>query len=482
MRNVHNFSETTKYEKRTVTHVCGAPDNRVNGPWKSSSQGKRQIARSQRSDIVRTDPLPGGKYYKSTDYLACFVTTTSYPGRVLYYGSGSYNECPLPPTKTRYAHIDEMKWDASSDWGAWNIGLTASLAPDIPLHVSAAARSIMLSKLHTNDLDAGTFLGELGETLATVRSLVKDAHNFRRGYAKLLQSMRRFGATEAAKQLVKRASRNLQGKNHFKSLKIPPRAIRREVKDWRRESSSYYLTDDYLGFRRSLGKWEYRKNRRRIRGLETKVASRYLEFIYGITPIMRDIFSVLSEFEEGPFQSPVGIAKGYMRDYDFNSENYGTSSFPLKSNIYKVTGEFKRGVECQATYKVLNPTLYQMKNYGIENPLGVAWEVTTLSFVMDWFTGIGNFISALNAGFGLHYLEGYETNFLKISGKLYHRMIPASVTPLEGSADSICGLTTTSMRRDSKPGFVPPPIYFRVDLNTSQVISSIALLITAFRR
>lgn len=482
MRNVHDFTEVPTYEKRIVTHACGNPDGRTNGAWTSRTQGKRQITRSQRSDIMRTDPLPNGMYYKSTDYLACFVVTTPYPGRILYSNSGSYNECSLPSPPTRTARIDEMKWDSSSDWGAWKIGLNSSLTPDIPLHVSAAARSIMLSKLHTNDLDAGVFLGELGETLSTIRSLVKDAHNFKRGYARLLQSMQRFGATEAAKQLVKRASRSLQGKNSYKSLKIPPRAIRREVRDWRRESSSYYLTDDYLGFRRSLGKWDYRKNRRRIRGLETKIASRYLEFIYGIIPIMRDIHSTLSEFENGPFQRPVGIAKGYMRDYDFNSENYGTSSFPLRSNIYKVSGEFKRGVECQASYKVLNPTLYQMKNYGIENPLGIAWEVTTLSFVLDWFTGIGNFISALNAGFGLHYTEGYETNFLKIDAKLYHRMVPAGIGVLEGSPDSMCGLTTTSMRRDSKPGFVPPPIYFRVDLNVSQVISSIALLFSSFRR
>jgi len=131
---------------------------------------------------------------------------------------------------------------------------------------------------------------------------------------------------------------------------------------------------------------------------------------------------------------------------------------------------------------VTDPTIYQLNRYGVANPLSLLWELTTLSFVVDWFTGIGDFLDSLTASFGLSYLWGYETRYVRGQFTVLHDMLTPPQYPISGDRYARCPVTLTSMRRYANPGFLPPPIYFRVDLNLNRVLSSIALLTTAIRR
>jgi hypothetical protein len=208
----------------------------------------------------------------------------------------------------------------------------------------------------------------------------------------------------------------------------------------------------------------------------TRAAREYLRYMYGIRPIMNDIHGVLSALENGFYNTPAGFAKGVSIDPNFNAGSYGSAYFPLESNIDTVSGEFRRGVEVAAYYKVASPARYALNSYGLSNPLALAWELTTLSFVVDWFTGVGNFLRGLTAGFGLDYLSGYETDFLSIDGVLHHRVVSKSLLALDGDPVMKCGLRVRAMKRTAEPGFLPPPVYLKVDLNLGQVLSSLALL------
>lgn len=131
-------------------------------------------------------------------------------------------------------------------------------------------------------------------------------------------------------------------------------------------------------------------------------------------------------------------------------------------------------------YKVTTPSLYELNRYGLLNPAALLWELQPLSFVADWFTGLGSFLQALSLGFGLRFQNGYQTTFVNGDFDVLHRVAP-NVPVKQGSPYAKVKVHSRAMNRTIDIGFVPPPVYFRVDLNLSQAIAS-ASLITAILR
>lgn len=422
LRDVRDFRTPSSVLlfNRTIKQLCGGGPLTYGTTKSTTAPGRRQILRSQRSESMPTEPTAQGVYYRSTPYVACFVTTTPQKGRLTCKQLGRYDtECSLSPTRPRYKWWEEYWWDESTDWGAWDAGLRTDLTPDIPDHILASARNRLLGKLKTQDFNAAVFAGELKDTVGTVASIAGDA-------LRLLRSLRHpIGA--------------------FRNLSL-----------------------------------------REARRTHTRAAQEYLRFMYGVRPLMNDIYSISNNMTNGWFNTPIGSARVDQVDESFNPSGYGSYDFPKMSNIDKISGSWRRGVKIEAFYKVSNPTIYQLENYGLLNPAALAWELTTLSFVVDWFTGIGNFLSGLSAGFGLTYISGYETRYLKIDGQLHHKVLseggPDPKIMMSGDEYMVCGLTSRAMRRIADPGFLPPPIYLRVDLNLSQALSSLALLTSALSK
>jgi hypothetical protein len=50
-----------------------------------------------------------------------------------------------------------------------------------------------------------------------------------------------------------------------------------------------------------------------------------------------------------------------------------------------------------ARYKISDPTMKTVTQFGISNPLLLAWELIPYSFVIDWMFPVGNFLSSLDA-------------------------------------------------------------------------------------
>jgi hypothetical protein len=62
----------------------------------------------------------------------------------------------------------------------------------------------------------------------------------------------------------------------------------------------------------------------------------------------------------------------------------------------------------------------QLNDVGLANPLLTGWEVTPYSFVVDWFIGVGDFLSAVNAFTGGYkFKAGSVTRFWDLSTTRY---------------------------------------------------------------
>ncbi len=143
-----------------------------------------------------------------------------------------------------------------------------------------------------------------------------------------------------------------------------------------------------------------------------KLAEAWLGFTLAAKPLMDDIYNAAVACVQG-FHVPLfAIARVEKIDPDFGPK---MPQFPFQDWFwhYEDNSVCKRGVNVELAYKVLNPTLYALDSFGILNPIALAWEALPLSFVVDYFFGIGNFLNAMQAPIGIELVYGYRTSWLK---------------------------------------------------------------------
>lgn len=207
-------------------------------------------------------------------------------------------------------------------------------------------------------------------------------------------------------------------------------------------------------------------------GLPKAVASAYLGFMYGVKPLMQDAYAAASIIQNG-LSKPAASAKVVIMDDDYKVPANRSDG------VAKYSGEVSRGIEIGVTFKVTNPSHYELWRYGLTNPAAIAWELTTLSFVIDWFTGIGAFIEGLQQPVGLSILSQYETSFVRNNFREELRLTPAPnqwgiVMKKECWATGNYNLK--AMYRTAGSSLPPPAPYVSLGLSSTQATSLLALI------
>lgn len=144
-------------------------------------------------------------------------------------------------------------------------------------------------------------------------------------------------------------------------------------------------------FQRTLG-----ITAKRPKSKEDNIPSLWLEYSYGWAPLLSDTFTMLDRTFEVP---SAFVRKVYRKTVDYSGE--------VKSTFEKcsISGTITcRGV-ATAWVSVDVPAIQAISQYGVTNPLAVAWEAVPFSFVVDWFAPIGDFINSLGATAGLSFSQ-----------------------------------------------------------------------------
>lgn len=403
MRNVRHF--TRSFQLRSQLQTKGGTPT---GVIQDVASWQATIMRSQRSDSQPTVPASSGEYFRPTPYMAFFHTSSSAsPGECLVYQS---------PTRNK-----RFWWDGAADGGNTYVtyGCSTNLTPAVSSKCLSDARSQILNNIRNNDLDLGQFVGEARESVRMIGDIVKQAVSLKKGLYRAITNARYYS-------------------------KVDKTSVAREMAG---------LTVRQLKFSG-------------VKGVSRRLNSEYLRFIYGVRPLMNDIYGIASVIQDGMGSSPLARA--------YRSLDDDTFKLPSDTSTVSWTGTVRRGVSIEVNYGLRNPVLHQLWRFGLTNPLSLAWELMTLSFVIDWFTGIGNFLKSFDTGVGCKFLSGYETVFLENS-MVRHQLVTSQVL-LSGVPYAKCELRTKAMRRSVGIGFPVPQIYLDLGLNTNQVINLISLL------
>lgn len=153
----------------------------------------------------------------------------------------------------------------------------------------------------------------------------------------------------------------------------------------------------------------------------------WLELQFGWLPIMNDIYDLMQVIN-GSLQSEgdgVLAFNGYGQNVvSFGSHTgngtvdrtiLGVGNF-LENVSYTFTGTVECKVAINATYKVGNDLTSLLAQLGLTNPLSIVWETVPLSFVVDWFLPIGNWLESLQADAGLEMIQYTVSQKTKIDG------------------------------------------------------------------
>ena len=190
--------------------------------------------------------------------------------------------------------------------------------------------------------------------------------------------------------------------------------------------------------------------------------SKWLEYRYGWLPTLADIDTLINQ--------PLGLPSARVAAKQFRAfsyENDGGVSGKVVAN-----GNFHMSYGAYVYPK--GPNMQVATQYGIANPLLVAWEMVPFSFAVDWFLDIGGYLESLGALNGLEIDDYWHTY-----GGTLHKVF--SIPAIPGSySNGFCYSSQVNATRVKEKPVYPNPLVPSNGLNLFRLFDAIALCDTIF--
>lgn len=140
----------------------------------------------------------------------------------------------------------------------------------------------------------------------------------------------------------------------------------------------------------------------------TVTAQQYLAYIYGLKPLVSDVYTLSQLLKAAGVKTLLLSGEGSA----FRSAGIRTTgnwNFYSYSKIRLLSGAYSTKVKCKIWARI-NPDYAgtrALNQLGLLNPLGLAWDLVPYSFVVDWFLPVGPVLYAMSAPAGLIFVDGY---------------------------------------------------------------------------
>lgn len=261
--------------------------------------------------------------------------------------------------------------DLNEDYEGCYAARQYSSVPTAPVGSDSVARNMALTRLYaairsqSTHFSGGTFLGELKESLGTIRNITRKVANLIPSHL---------------------ASQQKLIKKHVGSYVIGPNGSAVRVKDF----------NPRKGTKLPVSKWKE---------LQQELADNWLEFAFGVRPLVADVHDAaeaLARFENDSVHQKV-------RGYGNSSVVTTDSTSNINAGLTHLNGTFRdlRKDEIIVVFRaglqfsVSSPAfgsagrLQGLLGFKLEDFVPTMWNLLPYSFLLDYFVNVGDILNAL---------------------------------------------------------------------------------------
>lgn len=185
-----------------------------------------------------------------------------------------------------------------------------------------------------------------------------------------------------------------------------------------------------------------------------------LAYRFGWKPLMTDLSNqreaLLSYLKPDNFRVSV------------EASGLATTDTSWYSSIHE--GEIEYVTQLNVSYRVLDEHIQGLQTLGAINPAALAWELVSYSFVIDWFTGIGDFLRAFSDTNGTEFDFGSKTCVAR--GKATYRSTDSSI---DGDLTTRPTMESFGMDRKLLYDFPAPGPRINLGLDFNQAVTLMQL-------
>lgn len=187
------------------------------------------------------------------------------------------------------------------------------------------------------------------------------------------------------------------------------------------------------------------------------VAALYLQYVYGVKPLMQDIHGIMKLMKERGSKDFLLYGQGSSNqqcEFRVGEYNGGGSKtrIPTGTEVAKVRTRIWARIDPNC------PGLLALSQVGLINPISIAWEVVPFSFVIDWFVPIGSVLQALTAHAGLIFVDGTCSNRFSLTAIVYERAYDAYESNVR-AIEATSSVTYQGYYRLALSGWPRPGVY-----------------------
>lgn len=204
------------------------------------------------------------------------------------------------------------------------------------------------------------------------------------------------------------------------------------------------------------------------------IADGWLSMQYGWLPLLSDIYSGV-EVVKDILSDPLAHHTYAMRRTSDGLWSGKPNGDPNEWLDQKSVGDATVEVETKFRFRVNDAVLAYITGFKLSNPLYVAWVAAPLTFIVDWFLPVGDWLDSLTATHGLKFVDGYQTTktyaSVTVSGvkRITWRHIWTEVRPVQ-QARSI--VEVACIERSVFTGWPMSLTFFKFPFSSPQRIAS----------
>jgi len=199
-------------------------------------------------------------------------------------------------------------------------------------------------------------------------------------------------------------------------------------------------------------------------GVDRKIASKYLEYVYGFKPLMQDIYSLTESGKKlGNADLLLNARATSFRSLSAPDQHYYNASLTRNEDWKGISGESRTTVSLWARIDPNQKGIRTLNQLGLVNPTSLIWELIPYSFVVDWFIPVGPVLQAFSAPAGLIFVDGSQSRRVSARWSYQNAGVAFQSRPLTVISPATGRMEYEGYNRTRLNSFPLPGIYFDQD-------------------